>query len=161
MTATQSKPPTQQMQQQKPQQMQQRQVPQNKQTVNCGGGQIINSNESSGVFDAINQGYIHNVNNYNNTFGKGQMSNNMEDYNNYQNGIPLQDRPALKQGAESNESYGVSSAINANFVPYDGSVGPQKILDISEYGPRNGPSEYKIGKGNQSAGGCGGFHGED
>ena len=125
-----------------------------------GGGKIIESNESSGVYDALNQNYIHNVNNVQNTFGKGQMSNNMEDYNNSQYGIPLQDRPALKQGAESNESYGVSEAINSNFVPYDGSVGPKQILDISEYGPRNGPSSYKIGAGNQSSGVCGIFHGK-
>ncbi|MCQ2821206.1 MAG: hypothetical protein MJ252_28430, partial [archaeon] len=125
-----------------------------------GGGKILESNESSGVYEAMNPNFIHNVNNVQNTFGKGQMSNNIEDYNRSQYGIPLQDRPALKQGTESNESYGVSDALNSNFVPYDGSVGPQQILDISEYGPRTGPTEYKIGAGNVSSGVCGIFHGK-
>lgn len=126
----------------------------------CGGGKILESNESSGVYNAINQGYIHNVNNVSNTFGRGQMSNNIEDYNNSQYGIPLQDRPALKQGVESNESYGASACLNANFVPYDGSVGPRQILDIREYGPRTGPTSYNIAGGNQSSGVCGVFHGK-
>lgn len=126
-----------------------------------GGGKIIESNESTGVQEALNQNYIHNVNNYQKNFGGEQPNPKKEqlkyyDYKNWD--MPTEARPQLKQGVESNESYGVSDALNANFVPYDGSVGPREILAASEYGPRTG-GDYKIGGGNESAGVGGIFQG--
>ena len=73
-----------------------------------------------------------------------------DSYNYRPYGLPLENRPQLKTGTESNESYGVSACLNSNFVPYDGSVGPKQILDFSQYGYGQKPSEYKIG-------GAGGF----
>ena len=102
-----------------------------------GGGRIIESNESCGVAEAMNI----NENRYNRN-----PAQNKNDYSNYRPyGIPTETRPALKTGTESNESYGVSAALNANFVPYDGSVGPREILEFSQYGYGQKPTEYKLG----------------